>query len=135
MKKTFVLLFMAIFLVFGTYSEILCVEKGRCSVCKKEDMFNDYCKETGRMIRILCNDGEKQSEEFRSCPLSAEDDQVRVIVFQLAMGLIGGLAYWAAQKRKISTMTLFDSRKLRYLLIYPSFVFESCIFFPYNTDH
>ena len=105
--------------LFGcAQSEILCVEKGRCSVCKKEDVFNDYCKETGRMIRILCNDGEKQYEEFRSCPLSAEDDQIRVVIFQIAMGLIGALAYWAAQKRKISTMTLFDSRKLRSVLLW-----------------
>jgi hypothetical protein len=30
------------------------------------------------------------------------------------MGLLGGLTYWAAQKRKMDTMTLFDSRKRRY---------------------
>jgi hypothetical protein len=66
------------------------------------------------MIRIICNDGENQYEEFRACPLTAEDEQHRVIIFQVAMCLIGGLAYWAAQRRKMNTMTLFDSRKLRY---------------------
>lgn len=94
-------------------AELLCLEKGGCSPCKLEDGMNDYCKPTGRMIRIICNDGEHQYEEFRACPLTAEDEQIRVIIFQVAMCLIGGLAYWAAQRRKISTMTLFDSRKLR----------------------
>jgi hypothetical protein len=90
------------------------MEKGQCTPCKKEDLSADYCKPTGRMIRIICNDGEHQYEEFRPCPLTADDEQIRVIVFQVAMCVIGGLAYWAAQRRKISSMSLFDSRRLGY---------------------
>ena len=94
--------------------EILCVEKGSCVPCKSEDMFHDYCKQTGRMIHIVCNNGDTQYEEIRACPLTAEDEQIRVIVFQAAMCVIGGLAYWAVQKRKLGSLSLFDSRRLRY---------------------
>lgn len=99
--------------VMFTSGEILCVEKGSCVPCKMEDMSHDYCKQTGRMIYILCNNGETQYEEIRGCPLTAEDEQIRVIVFQAAMCVIGGLAYWAVQKRKLGSLSLFDSRRLR----------------------
>lgn len=110
-----VLVVLCLYSVFVS-GEILCVEKGTCVPCKSEDMFHDYCKPTGRMIRILCNNGETQYEEIRGCPLTAEDEQIRVIVFQAAMCLIGGLAYWAVQKRKLGSLSLFDSRRLRYTL-------------------
>lgn len=109
-----VLVVLCLYSVFVS-GEILCVEKGTCVPCKSEDMFHDYCKPTGRMIRILCNNGETQYEEIRGCPLTAEDEQIRVIVFQAAMCLIGGLAYWAVQKRKLGSLSLFDSRRLRYI--------------------
>lgn len=110
------LVLLVTFFLCGTFvnGEILCVEKGSCVPCKTEDMFHDYCKQTGRMIHILCNNGETQYEEIRGCPLTAEDEQIRVIVFQAAMCLIGCLAYWAAQKRKLGNLSLFDSRRLRY---------------------
>lgn len=108
-----VLLIVIGFLSQSMVGEILCVEKGSCSPCKSEDMYHDYCKPTGRMIRILCNDGDNQYEEFRACPLTAEDEQIRVIMFQVIMCIIGTLAYFAAQRRKLSNISLFDSRRLR----------------------
>lgn len=114
-KKLCIFLVLLNFLMYVALADnILCYEKGKCKECKKEDMFNDYCKETGRTISMICNDGELQYEELRSCPLSAEDEQIRVIVFQVVMGILGGIAYWAAQKRKVTTMSLFDSRKYRF---------------------
>jgi len=114
-QRTYLFVLFVLFCVLGVsvVGETLCLEKGSCTPCKTEDMFHDYCKPTGRMIRILCNDGENQYEEFRECPLTAEDEQIRVIVFQVTMCLVGGLAYWAAQKRKLSNISLFDSRRLR----------------------
>lgn len=112
-KSRICLTLMILCLIGFAGAEIMCFEKGSCTPCKKDDALADYCKPTGRMIRIICNDGESQYEEFRACPLTAEDEQLRVIIFQVAMCLIGGLAYWAAQRRKLSNMTLFDSRKLR----------------------
>lgn len=112
-KSIFLFLILVSIVSVSVIGETLCLEKGSCTPCKTEDMFHDYCKPTGRIIRILCNDGENQYEEFRECPLTAEDEQIRVIVFQVMMCLLGGLAYWAAQKRKLSNISLFDSRRLR----------------------
>lgn len=109
----FIILVVLCFSDVFVYGELLCVEKGSCVPCKSEDMFHDYCKQTGRMIHILCNNGETQYEEIRGCPLTAEDEQIRVIVFQAAMCVVGGLAYWAVQKRKLGSLSLFDSRRLR----------------------
>mmetsp|Transcript_78999 Transcript_78999/g.154967 ORF Transcript_78999/g.154967 Transcript_78999/m.154967 type:complete len:119 (+) Transcript_78999:27-383(+) len=110
LSKMLLLLFVSVILS-PAFSEVMCFEKGSCAPCKKEDSTADYCKPTGRMIRLICNDGEHQYEELRACPLTAEDEQIRVIIFQVAMCLIGGLTYWAAQRRKMSTLTLFDSRR------------------------
>jgi len=93
--------------------DLLCEKKGKCQSCKGEDMFQDYCKETGRMVLYVCNDGSQQYEEYKSCPLSSDDEQAQVIAFQICMAIIGGLTYWAAQRRKLNTMSLFDSRKRR----------------------
>lgn len=73
----------------------------------------DYCKETGRKIKISCHEMENTFEDYKSCLLTAEDEQVRVILFQIIMGLLGGLAYWGIQNRKQKTMSRFDHRKLR----------------------
>lgn len=113
--KYFFVLLVCLTMLSSVVCETLCFEKGSCTPCKKEDFAADYCRPTRRMIRIICNDGEHQYEEFRACPLTAEDEQIRVIIFQVVMCLVGGLAYWAAQKRKVNTMSLFDSRKLRYV--------------------
>lgn len=112
------LLFLTLLIAIGamlTSAEILCVEKDICKLCTQDEIMKDYCKYTGRIIKIICNDGETQYEEIRSCPLTAEDEQIRVIFFQVAMGLIGGLSFWGVQRRKLYSMSLFDSRKIRYI--------------------
>jgi hypothetical protein len=115
LMNSLLLLFFIALLVRSSFSEVLCEQKGGCHTCKKDELFNDYCKVTGRVVSMICNDGNNQYEEFRPCERTAEDEQIRVVVFQVVMGVVGGVAYWLAQKRKVNTMTLFDSRKQRYV--------------------
>ena len=75
----------------------------------------EYCKETGRKISIECKFGRESTEiiaDFKSCTVSAEDDQLRVIIFQVVIGVIGAGAFYVVQKRK--HMTMYDSRTRRY---------------------
>lgn len=95
---------------------LMCEVSGTCILCRKDEMENEYCKETGRRIRIKCKEGKEEFDDFKSCLRTADDDQIQVIVFQVIMGLIGGLAYWGVQARKKNTLSLFDHRKLRYIL-------------------
>jgi hypothetical protein len=94
---------------------LMCEVSGTCILCRKDEMENEYCKETGRRIRIKCKEGKEEFDDFKSCLRTADDDQIQVIVFQVIMGLIGGLAYWGVQARKKNTLSLFDHRKLRYI--------------------
>jgi hypothetical protein len=102
-----------LFVMQRCYSETICVEKGTCSACSKEDKAKEYCKETGKMRKVICNDGVNSNEEWRSCPISTEDEQIRVIIFQISMGIFGAIGFWATQRRKMNTLSLFDTRKLR----------------------
>jgi len=62
-------------------------------------------------MKQLCFEKDKKFDDWRACLLTAEDDQLRVIMFQAIMGILGGLAYWGVQVRKQAHMSLFDTRK------------------------
>jgi hypothetical protein len=80
----------------------------------------DYCKETGRKIRTICRDpsGGRDFDDYRSCNSTAEDDQLRVFFFQIAMAIMGGLAFCVVQGRK--HLTMYDTRKQRSVIATPS---------------
>ena len=76
-------------------------------------MNEEYCKHTGRKVKVRCNREDADSiETYQACVLSSDDEQFRVIVFQLIMGIVGGLAYWGVQIRKKENMSLFDRRRI-----------------------
>lgn len=109
-------------ILFGTFlsaswGRMQCVEMGKCENCHRDETDRDYCEETGRKVKISCHDqegegGAEEFETFRACLLTAKDEYFRVVIFQLAMGVIGGLAYWGVQIRKKKNMTLFERRRL-----------------------
>lgn len=76
----------------------------------------DYCKDTGRKIRTTCRDpsGGRDFDDYRSCTSTAEDDQLRVFFFQIAMAIMGGLAFCVVQGRK--HLTMYDTRKQRLVI-------------------
>ncbi len=69
------------------------------------------CMATGKRIKIICNGYD--NNEYRSCDLTSEDQQYRVLLFQGAMAILGSLAFWGVQTRKNRNLTLFENRKLR----------------------
>lgn len=91
----------------------MCEVIGSCTLCGASIFDTEPCRDTGRRVKIRCKDGENEIEDYKSCSLTAEDDQLRVILFQIIMAFIGGLAYYGVQSRKRFSMTLFDHRKLR----------------------
>lgn len=109
--SSFVLLFISV--VCQVDGKPHCEDFGVCIACKKQELDEDYCKTTGRKLKIKCIDGENEFTDFRPCLATAEEDQIRVIVFQLLMGLIGGLAFLGVQARKKVNMTQFEYRKMR----------------------
>ena len=64
-------------------------------------------------MRTICSDrkGGKEIDDYRACVSTAEDDQLRVIVFQVMMAVFGSLAYFIVQGRK--HMTMYDTRRQR----------------------
>jgi hypothetical protein len=42
--------------------------------------------------------------------LTAEDKQLRLVVFQIIMTLVGGLAYWNVQIRNAGNLSLINER-------------------------
>lgn len=93
-----------------------CVEIGVCEKCTASQLkASEYCKETGKRIQIKCTDTNTPTSstyyDYKSCAITPEDDQIRVVVFQVAMAITGGLSFWAVQARKQSHMSLFDVRK------------------------
>lgn len=89
-----------------------CSTVGDCTLCKPEEMSNDYCELTNRKIKISCLDSQGISTiDYKACEFTPQDEQLRVIVFQVVVGVIGGFAYWGVQVRKRTSMTRFDSRK------------------------
>jgi hypothetical protein len=65
-----------------------------------------------------CIDRGQKFTSYRDCEFTAEDEQMRVIVFQVSMALVGGLAFWGVQVRKQAHMSMFDARKQnRYLIL------------------
>ncbi len=94
-----------------------CVDAGECVQCSVNELEAEYCRETGKKMKILCTSkGHFTTDDFKSCNLTAKDEQFRVIIFQVAMAVIGGLAYWGVQNRKQINMSLFEHRKQRYVL-------------------
>ncbi len=92
-------------------NNLVCEVTGTCIACRAEEMDNEYCKDTGKRIRIRCKDGPSEFDDYKPCSKTAEDGQMEVIVFQIVVGIIGGLAYWGVQSRKKYSMSLFDHRK------------------------
>ncbi len=88
-----------------------CVDSGACHLCNDSEMNLVACAATGKKIKIICNGYD--TNEFRSCDLTSEDQQYRVLLFQGAMAIIGSLAFWGVQSRKNKNLTLFENRKLR----------------------
>lgn len=92
---------------------VQCETIGACLLCGSQEYDANYCRDTGRRVKIHCKTDDTEYDEYKSCISTAEDDQVKVIVFQVLMAILGGLAYWGVQSRKKFNMTLFDHRKLR----------------------
>jgi hypothetical protein len=89
-----------------------CQDVGPCVACANTELNEEDCFATGRKMKVMCTYGvDKEKEDFRSCNVTAEDEQNRVIVFQLLMGLLGGLSYYQVQARKVKSATLFDQRQ------------------------
>eukprot|EP01031_Cornospumella_fuschlensis_P027813 gene27813-33588_t len=95
-------------------ADIFCEIVGDCVSCNKEEIDKPYCKDTGRRMRIHCKDAQSEFDDYKSCMRTSEDEQMRVVVFQVVMGILGGIAYWGVQLRKKNSMTLFDHRKQRF---------------------
>lgn len=94
--------------------KLMCDVVGQCVSCSLNDKANhEQCRATGRIVRIKCKGEEEEFDDYKSCQLTAEDEQIRVVIFQVVMAVIGGISYWAVQTRKKHTMSLFDYRKLR----------------------
>ncbi len=96
---------------FEPSSRVGCVDSGSCHLCNQSEKDMPVCKRTGKKIKIICNGYD--NDEYRSCDLTSEDEQFRVLIFQGAMAIIGSLAFWGVQVRKSRTLTLFENRKLR----------------------
>lgn len=105
-----VLLLLLIAVVTG--SKYRCTDAGPCVHCGKSELDEEDCRATGRRQPVLCIYGEgKEKEDYRSCNVTADDEQVRVMIFQLVMGVLGGLALYGVQQRKLRVLTLFDHRR------------------------
>mmetsp|Transcript_5487 Transcript_5487/g.4940 ORF Transcript_5487/g.4940 Transcript_5487/m.4940 type:complete len:134 (+) Transcript_5487:87-488(+) len=112
-----IILIILSFLVFSISEKnkfkLTCVDKGECMKCSSYEIKEDYCKKTGKKLQIFCKGYDTELDDFRSCNVTASDDQFRVLVFQVIMAIIGGLAYWGVQSRKPQHMSKFDYRKQR----------------------
>jgi hypothetical protein len=116
------LLFLSVDVAFaGTSKSLMCDVVGSCINCRSAEIDADYCRDTGKRVKIHCKDEENEFDDYKSCTTTAEDDQVQVIIFQVFMAIFGGLAYWGVQTRKKYNMSLFDTRKLRLVLSDSSF--------------
>ena len=89
-----------------------CIDDGVCTQCDPRDLSKSFCKETGKSIKVKClgTDG-MMVDDNHSCFLTPEEEQLRVIFFQIMMAIIGGLAFWGVQTRKKEHANLFDVRK------------------------
>mgnify|MGYP006432199527 CR=1 FL=1 len=98
-----------IYLLFNTYkvaASDACVE-GLCEECTSDEAGKDYCATTGRKIQVTCG----SDKSYQSCDSTPGDEQMQVLVFQIVMAIIGGLAYWGVQIKKTKNLSLFDTRK------------------------
>ena len=109
--KIILILLLILIIINNVYSTVKCIDDGLCMTCNKDEMDSDYCKDTGRKMKTLCYDKGTKFDDWRACLVTVEDDQIRVIMFQALMGIIGGLAYWGVQVRKQAQMSLFETRK------------------------
>lgn len=111
-RQLLTVLLVLVMAVVATGSKYRCTDAGPCVHCGKSELDEEDCRATGRRQPVLCIYGEgKEKEDYRSCNLTAEDEQVRVMIFQLAMGVMGGLALYGVQQRKLRVLTLFDHRR------------------------
>ena len=111
-QQLLTVLLVLVMAVVATGSKYRCTDAGPCVHCGKSELDEEDCRATGRRQPVLCIYGEgKEKEDYRSCNLTAEDEQVRVMIFQLVMGVMGGLALYGVQQRKLRVLTLFDHRR------------------------
>lgn len=94
-------------------ARLTCIDSGECVKCVAIEMNEEYCKETGKKLKITCQNNRAKIEDYRSCTSTAEDNQLSVLFFQVIMAIVGGLAYWGVQARKQQNMTKFEHRKNR----------------------
>mmetsp|Transcript_26149 Transcript_26149/g.26380 ORF Transcript_26149/g.26380 Transcript_26149/m.26380 type:complete len:136 (+) Transcript_26149:218-625(+) len=109
-----------------------CTEEGKCEACLVSEMDYDYCRETGRKIKLVCHERSSGSVKvdsttkenkpiattikedyykYKSCTING-NDITNIVIFQISMAVVGGLAYWGVQTRRINAMSQFDHRKL-----------------------
>ena len=83
-----------------------CID-GVCQYCTEDEMQKKYCSLTGRKMHVICG----EAGTWESCDVSPGDEQIQLIVFEVVMAIIGGLAFWRLQVRKAKSLSLFDARK------------------------
>lgn len=113
-QRTIFLIVCALLVMVHSDGGKSCEVQTRCTACHQDEMQTDYCQKTGKKILYRCSADNVEYNDYRSCDLTDKDEQLQVIVFQVVMAIVGGLAYWGVQSRKKNTMTLFDYRKQRY---------------------
>ena len=115
-KLTLLLLIAAIAISFRlsmSSGKVSCTDVGTCQTCSAGESQLDYCKDTGKKIKQKCFEKGNTFDDFRACISTPQDDQLRVIIFQAGVAVIGGLAYWHVQVKKAANLSLFEARKLR----------------------
>jgi hypothetical protein len=83
-----------------------CID-GVCQYCTQDEMTKKYCSETGRKMHVVCG----ATGTMEACDMTPGDEQMQLILFQVVMAVIGGVAYWRLQVRKAKSLSLFDARK------------------------
>ena len=73
-----IFLFLTIISLLYAYSDVKvsCVDAGECVLCSNDEMSEDYCKETGKKMKVTCK-GYPKSDDYRPCNLTAADEQLR----------------------------------------------------------
>ena len=102
MSLWYLLFLQGLLLTSVAYASV-CVN-GVCQMCTSSDSEKPYCVDTGRKMQVTCG----KEETWESCVATPADEQMAVVLFQLAMGAIGGVAYWGLQIKKTKSLSLFE---------------------------
>lgn len=93
--------------------KVSCTDVGTCQACGAGESQLDYCRDTGKKIKQKCFEKGNTFDDFRACVSTPQDDQLKVIIFQVVVAVVGGLAYWHVQVKKAANLSLFEARKVR----------------------